>query len=134
MVLAVVVVAMTVVAVVTKPDKKVVEVVMTTITIVAAIEIKKSTRTLLAISIVVFLLVTSAVTSLVMLMTARLTRTYAAASMTPNTAPWVSNSLLPISDKSPGQGISSLRSSENMTARKTLKAGSRSTRSPSDLP
>jgi hypothetical protein len=64
-------------------------------------------------------------------MTARPTRTCAASSMTPNTAPQVSNSLLLISDKSSGQGISSLRSSRNTTARRTPKARSRSTRSPS---
>jgi hypothetical protein len=73
-----------VVAAVTRADKMVVEVTATTI--IAAIEIKRSTRTLLAISVVVFLLATFAVTSLVVLMTARPTRTCATSSMTPNTA------------------------------------------------
>jgi hypothetical protein len=45
--------------------------------------------------------------------------------------PRASNSLLLISDKSSGQGILSLRSSGNITTRRTPKAGSRSTRSPS---
>jgi hypothetical protein len=87
MVVAVAAAAMAVVAVVTRVDKKVVEVVVTTTAIVTAIEIRRSTGTLLAISITIFLLVTFAVTSLVMLMTARPTRTCAASSMTPNTAP-----------------------------------------------
>jgi hypothetical protein len=76
-----------VVAVATRADKKVVEVIVTTTTIVVAIEIRRSTRTLLAISVTVFLLAMSVVTSLVVLMIARPTRMCAASNMTPNTPP-----------------------------------------------
>jgi hypothetical protein len=68
-------------------DKKVVEVIVTTTAIVAAIEIRKSTRTLLAISVIIYLLTTSAVASPVVPMTAKSMRTCAAWSMTPSTAP-----------------------------------------------
>jgi dTDP-4-dehydrorhamnose 3,5-epimerase-like enzyme len=52
----VVVAAMVVVAVAMRADNKVVEVVVTTTAIIVAIEIRKSTRTLLTISVTVFLL------------------------------------------------------------------------------
>jgi hypothetical protein len=82
----VVAVAVAVVVVTTRADKKVVNIVVTTTTIVMTIEIRRLTRTLLVISVTIFLHATSAVTSLVMLMTARPTRTCAASSMTPNLA------------------------------------------------
>jgi hypothetical protein len=84
-----VVVAMVVAAevAVMKADKKVVEVVMTTTTIAAAIEIRRSTRILLVISITVFPLVMFVVTSLVMLTIARPMGMCATSSMTPNTPP-----------------------------------------------
>jgi hypothetical protein len=89
-----------------RADRMVVEVVMTITAIVAAIEIRRSTRTLLVISVTVFLLVTSAAISLIMLMTVRPTRTYAASRMTQNMAPRASNSSLLISDKSYGRETS----------------------------
>jgi hypothetical protein len=52
----VVVAAMAVVAAVMRADNKVVEVIVTTTAIIVAIEIRRSTRTLLAISVTVFLL------------------------------------------------------------------------------
>jgi hypothetical protein len=70
----------------TRANKKVGEVVMTTTTIIMAIEIRRLTRTLLAISVTIFLLATFIVTSLVMLMTARPMKTCVASSMTPNMA------------------------------------------------
>jgi hypothetical protein len=86
-VVAMAVAGMAVVAAMMRADKKVVEVVVTTTTIIAAIEIRRSTRTLLAMSVTIFLLVMPAVTSLVVLMTARPMRTCAASSMAPNMAP-----------------------------------------------
>jgi hypothetical protein len=86
-VVAVAVVAVAVVAVATRADKKVVEVIMTITIIIVAIKIRRSTRTLLTISVTIFLLTISAVTSLVVLMTAKPMRMCVASSMTPNTAP-----------------------------------------------
>jgi uncharacterized UPF0146 family protein len=77
---------MAVVAAVMRANKKVVEVVVTTNAIIA-IEIRRSTKTLLAISVTVFLLATPAITSIVVLMTARPIRTCTISSMTPNTTP-----------------------------------------------
>jgi hypothetical protein len=79
----------------------VVEVIVTITAIDAAIKIRKSTRTLIVIFANVFLLVTSAAISLVVLMTVRPTRTCAASSTILNTPPQASNSSL-ISDKSYG--------------------------------
>jgi hypothetical protein len=70
-----------------RADKKVVEVIMTTTTIIMVIEIRRLTRTLLVIFVPVFLLVTSVVTSLVVLMTARPVRMCTASNMTLNMPP-----------------------------------------------
>jgi hypothetical protein len=83
----------------TRADKMVVKVVVTITAIDVAIEIRRSTRTLLVIFVNVFLLVTFAAISLVMLMTVRPTRTCVVSSTIPNTAPRASNSSLLISDK-----------------------------------
>jgi hypothetical protein len=79
--------AVAVVVAATRVDKMVVMVVVTTTAIIMAIKIRRWTRTLLTISVIVFLLVTSVAISLVMLMTVRPMRTCAASSTTPNTAP-----------------------------------------------
>jgi hypothetical protein len=128
-----VVVAAVVVAA-TRVDKMVVEVVVTITAIDVAIKIRRSTRTLLVIFVNVFLLVTSAAISLVVLMTVRPMRTCATSSMILNTAPQASNSSLLISDKSYGHETLSLKSSGSTTVRRTLKARSRSTRSPFGSP
>jgi hypothetical protein len=78
--------AVAVVVVVMRAEKKAVEVVVTITAIIVAIRIRRSTRTLLMISVTVFL-VTSVAISPVMLMTTRLMRTCAVSSMTLNTAP-----------------------------------------------
>jgi hypothetical protein len=80
-------VAVAVAVVAMRAVKKVVEVVVTTTAIVATIEIRRSTRILLAISVTGFLPVTSIVTSLVVLMIARPMRTCIASSMTLNMFP-----------------------------------------------
>jgi hypothetical protein len=80
-----VVAAAAVVAAVTRADKMVVEAIVTITAIDTAIEIRRSTRTLLVIFVNVFLLVTSVAISLVVLMTARPTRMCAISSTIPNT-------------------------------------------------
>jgi membrane protein implicated in regulation of membrane protease activity len=68
-------------------DKMVVEVVVTITAIDAAIKIRRSTRTLLVIFVNVFLLMTFAAISLVVLMIVRPMRTCVVSSTIPNTAP-----------------------------------------------